>query len=58
MIGAVAALFSDERKHAKARKWFDRAVKIDDTIGDVWAHYYAFELKHGAEDTQRDVLQR
>jgi pre-mRNA-processing factor 6 len=54
----VAALFSDERKHAKARKWFDRAVKIDDTIGDVWAHYYAFELKHGAEDTQRDVLQR
>ena len=54
----MAALFSDERKHAKARKWFDRAVKIDDAIGDVWAQYYAFELAHGADDTRRDVMLR
>jgi pre-mRNA-processing factor 6 len=58
VICAVAGLFVDERKVPKARKWFDRAVKIDEAQGDTWAQYYAFELEHGTEDTQRDVLQR
>ena len=58
VIAAAASLFVDERKYPKARKWYDRAVKIDDSIGDVWAQYYAFELEHGGEDTQSDVLKR
>ena len=58
VIGAAASLFVDERKYPKARKWYDRAVKIDDSIGDVWAQYYAFEVKHGEEDTRQDVLKR
>jgi pre-mRNA-processing factor 6 len=58
VIAAVASLFVDERKYPKARKWFDRAVKINETIGDVWAQYYSFELKHGTEETRQDIRQR
>eukprot|EP00616_Rhizochromulina_sp_CCMP1243_P000449 CAMPEP_0118989306 /NCGR_PEP_ID=MMETSP1173-20130426/47770_1 /TAXON_ID=1034831 /ORGANISM="Rhizochromulina marina cf, Strain CCMP1243" /LENGTH=993 /DNA_ID=CAMNT_0006940291 /DNA_START=51 /DNA_END=3035 /DNA_ORIENTATION=- len=58
VIAAVAGLFVDERKYPKARKWYNRAVKIDESIGDVWAQYYAFELAHGEEEQQRDVLNR
>eukprot|EP00614_Pseudopedinella_elastica_P016698 CAMPEP_0172649228 /NCGR_PEP_ID=MMETSP1068-20121228/241681_1 /TAXON_ID=35684 /ORGANISM="Pseudopedinella elastica, Strain CCMP716" /LENGTH=985 /DNA_ID=CAMNT_0013463579 /DNA_START=45 /DNA_END=3002 /DNA_ORIENTATION=- len=58
VIAAVAGLFVDERKLPKARKWFDRAVKIDESVGDVWAQYYAFEKAHGTAETQADVRQR
>ena len=41
VICAVAGLFVDERKYPKARKWYNRAVTLDDKIGDVWAVYHA-----------------
>ena len=55
VITAVAALFVDERKVAKARKWFDRAVKLDEANGDTWAAFYVFELQHGTAELAAEV---
>mmetsp|Transcript_13165 Transcript_13165/g.16055 ORF Transcript_13165/g.16055 Transcript_13165/m.16055 type:complete len:1077 (-) Transcript_13165:381-3611(-) len=44
VICAVANLFGNDRKAAKARKWFERAVVLDPDWGDSWGWYYAFEL--------------
>ncbi len=45
VVLAVARLFEMDRKYAKARKWFSRAVTLDSDLGDAWAYFYAFELK-------------
>ncbi|KAJ8601098.1 hypothetical protein CTAYLR_007845 [Chrysophaeum taylorii] len=58
VIVAVANLFSQEQKSAKARKWFNRAVALDPDLGDAWANYYAFELQDGTHDQQQDVKTR
>jgi len=58
VITAVAALFAGERKHEKARKWFERAVKLDSDLGDSWVKWYAFELDVGKKEAQEDVKQR
>jgi len=58
VIAAVASLFASERKHDKARKWFERAVKLDSDLGDSWAKWYAFELDVGTKEGQEDVKQR
>lgn len=58
VIAAVATLFVDERKYPKARKWYDRAVKVNESIGDVWAQYYSFELKHGTDETRQGIKMR
>jgi len=58
VISAVAGLFASERKHDKARKWFERAVKLDADLGDSWAKWYAFELDVGTKEAQGDVKQR
>ena len=58
VIVAVSALFVAERKHAKARKWFARALALEPDLGDAWARSYAFELVDGNEGTQQDVLER
>jgi len=42
----------------KARSWFERAVKLDPDNGDSWAYFYRFELQHGTEQSQRDLIQR
>ena len=47
VVIAVATLFWQNRKYAKARKWFERAVALDPDLGDAWATYYAFEAKNG-----------
>ncbi len=57
VICAVASLFACERKHEKARKWFERAAKLDSDLGDSWAKWYAFELDAGTEESQTSVLQ-
>ena len=57
VIAAVASLFATERKHDKARKWFERAVKLDSDLGDSWAMWYAFELDIGTKEAQEDVKQ-
>ncbi|KAI9128319.1 hypothetical protein K1719_001312 [Acacia pycnantha] len=58
VIAAVAKLFWHDRKVDKARTWLNRAVTLAPDIGDFWALYYKFELQHGAEDNQKEVLKR
>ncbi|GKU90928.1 hypothetical protein SLEP1_g4869 [Rubroshorea leprosula] len=58
VIAAVAKLFWHDRKVDKARSWLHRAVTLAPDIGDFWALYYKFELQHGTEENQKDVLQR
>ncbi|CAI9110615.1 OLC1v1010671C1 [Oldenlandia corymbosa var. corymbosa] len=55
---AVAKLFWHDRKVDKARNYFNRAVTLAPDIGDFWALYYKFEIQHGNEETQKDVLKR
>jgi pre-mRNA-processing factor 6 len=33
-------------------------IKIDPDFGDAWAYFYKFELSHGTEEQQADVLTR
>lgn len=40
-------LFWSERKVSKAREWFNRAVRMDPTLGDAWAAFYRFEQQFG-----------
>ncbi|GAB2233747.1 hypothetical protein Droror1_Dr00002976 [Drosera rotundifolia] len=58
VIAAVAKLFWHDRKVEKARQWLNRAVTLAPDIGDFWALYYKFELQHGTEEKQKDVLNR
>ncbi|KAJ0976730.1 hypothetical protein J5N97_012204 [Dioscorea zingiberensis] len=58
VIAAVAKLFWHDRKVDKARNWFNRAITLAPDIGDFWTWYYKFELQHGTEDNQKDVLKR
>ncbi|KAH7528301.1 hypothetical protein FEM48_Zijuj05G0058200 [Ziziphus jujuba var. spinosa] len=58
VIAAVAKLFWHDRKVGIARTWLNRAVMLAPDIGDFWALYYKFELRHGSEEIQNDVLRR
>nr|KYP53403.1 Pre-mRNA-processing factor 6 [Cajanus cajan] len=58
VIAAVAKLFWHDRKVDKARTWLNRAVTLAPDIGDFWALCYKFELQHGTEENQKDVLKR
>ena len=58
VIAAVASLFASERKHEKARKWFERAVVLDPDLGDSWARYYAFESESGSAAQKEKVKKR
>ncbi|CDP02726.1 unnamed protein product [Coffea canephora] len=58
VLAAVAKLFWHERKVDKARSYLNRAVTLAPDIGDFWALYYKFELQHGNEETQKDVIKR
>ncbi|ORX89923.1 hypothetical protein K493DRAFT_288684 [Basidiobolus meristosporus CBS 931.73] len=58
VITTVARLFWSERKVDKARTWFGRAVKVDQDIGDCWAWWYKFEVQHGTEEQQQEVINR
>jgi len=58
VVVAIARIFENSRKYAKARRWFDRAVTLNPDLGDSWAYYYAFELRHGDESQQADVMKR
>lgn len=42
IIVSVGKLFWRDRKHEKARKWFERAIALNTKIGDSWAYYYEF----------------
>lgn len=58
VIAAVAKLFWADRKVEKARNWFARAVTLKPEIGDFWALYYKFELQHGTEEQQTEVVRK
>ena len=58
VITAVASLFASERKHEKARKWFERAVILNPDLGDSWAKYYVIELEAGNEAKQKSIKER
>lgn len=47
IICTVARLFWAERKIEKARQWFERAVKVNPDLGDVWGWWLKFEKQHG-----------
>ena len=47
VICTVARLFWAERKIEKARQWFERAVKVNPDLGDVWGWWLKFEQQHG-----------
>jgi len=51
-------LFWAERKLDKARSWLNRAVHLGPLIGDAWANLYKFEVQHGTEEQQQDVMKR
>ncbi|EGD76229.1 PRP6 pre-mRNA processing factor 6 [Salpingoeca rosetta] len=53
---AVAKLLLSDRRITKARRWFNRTVKLDPDYGDAWAAYYKFEQLHGDASKQEDVL--
>lgn len=58
VIAAVAKLFWIDRKVDKARNWLNKAVTLAPDVGDFWAFLYKFELQHGTEENQKDVLKR
>ena len=55
VILAVAKLFWTERKIGKAREWFQKAIKVDPDVGDVWGYFYRFELEYGTEEQRNAV---
>ncbi|XP_033726483.1 pre-mRNA-processing factor 6-like [Pecten maximus] len=58
LLAAAKFIFWAERKVNKAREWFNRTVRIDPDLGDAWAYFYKFELQHGTEESQSNILTR
>lgn len=58
VVAAVAKLFWADRKVEKARSWLGRAVALNPEIGDLWALLYKFEIQHGFEEYQNQVVSR
>ena len=58
VVVAVATLFWQDNKISKARKWFNRAVSLNPSLGDAWGAQLAFELEHGSPWEQREVIRR
>ena len=44
---AVARLLWSESKTAKSREWFERAVRVSGSYGDVWVWWYRMECELG-----------
>ena len=58
VIAAVSHLFWADRKIENARKWFTRAITLAPDIGDLWASFYKFELQHGVEEQQTELVKK
>ncbi|MFS8018977.1 putative tetratricopeptide-like helical domain superfamily, pre-mRNA-processing factor 6/Prp1/STA1 [Helianthus anomalus] len=58
VIVAIGKLFWNDRKVEKVRTWLDRAVTLAPDTGDFWALLYKFELQHGTEDQQKEVMRK
>ena len=42
IVLSIAKIFWREKKMDKARKWLERSLALDPTIGDTWAYYWTF----------------
>lgn len=51
-------MFWQDRLIDKARSWLNRAVQLDPMLGDAWAALFKFEVQHGDEAKQQDVVRR
>lgn len=58
VIIAVAKVFWRDRKVDKTRTWLNRAVTLNPDLGDAWANFYKFEVQHGTEEQQREIIRR
>ncbi|KAJ7694595.1 PRP1 splicing factor, N-terminal-domain-containing protein [Mycena rosella] len=60
VLCAVARLFWAERKIAKAREWFRRAVRAaredELDVGDIWTWWFRFEREYGNEAQHQEVV--
>ncbi|GBE60413.1 U5 snRNP-associated protein 102 kDa [Babesia ovata] len=56
VVMAAARLFWRDKKTLKARKWFQRALALDDSNGIVWGTFLAFELEGGDSEAIKDVI--
>ena len=54
----VARIFWEERRLDKASTWFEKAILLNDDLGDAWAWYYKFLLQHGTEEKREEVLSK
>ncbi|XP_071687883.1 uncharacterized protein [Rutidosis leptorrhynchoides] len=58
-IMAVIGKICWENKNVdEARSWLNRAVTVAPDVGDFWGLLYRFELQHGTEDQQKEVLRK
>eukprot|EP01104_Vermistella_antarctica_P005897 TRINITY_DN16643_c0_g1_i1.p1 TRINITY_DN16643_c0_g1~~TRINITY_DN16643_c0_g1_i1.p1 ORF type:complete len:968 (+),score=270.69 TRINITY_DN16643_c0_g1_i1:136-3039(+) len=51
-------IFWAERAIEKAKQWFERAVTLDASLGDAWATYYKFAVKHLSKEAQDSIVER
>lgn len=54
---AIAKIFIEEKMIEKARKWFEKASKINTDLGDAWAYYYKMEMTYG-NDVHQSLIFR
>jgi pre-mRNA-processing factor 6 len=55
LVTAIARLFWTNREEDKARKWFEKVIKMDPDYGDAWAWYYRLET---VEEKKEDIISR
>ena len=53
VVLAIGKLFAKDRKTEKARKWLERAVALQNKLGDAWVSLYSFELQVKAQLVDR-----
>eukprot|EP00923_Selenidium_pygospionis_P014994 GHVN01026031.1.p1 GENE.GHVN01026031.1~~GHVN01026031.1.p1 ORF type:complete len:845 (+),score=179.99 GHVN01026031.1:2-2536(+) len=56
VIVAVAKIFWRGGKLEKTRNWLSRAVTYNESLGDAWGTWMAFELENGTPQKQLDVM--
>ena len=57
LLSSAKLLWADS-KLDKARSWFNRALKVDSDLGDIWIYYYKMESIFGTEEQKNDVMKR
>jgi pre-mRNA-processing factor 6 len=54
---SVARMYANDQLFDKARKWYENAIRINPTNGDILIHYYNLE-KYLDENNSEDILKR